>query len=69
MNIRYLAKNWIPNQHDITICNNEMNSLQSTVLTSSNKGLFLALDGDDDDSAFKQRLEDLVIGARTWIWA
>ena len=48
-----------------------MNSLQSTVLTSSNEGLFLALDGDDDcggddDAAFKQRLEDLVIGVRTW---
>ena len=53
-----------------------MNSLQSTVLTSSNEGLFLALDDDDggddcdgDDAAFKQRLEDLVIGERTWTWA
>ena len=50
-----------------------MNSLQSTVLTSSNEGLILALDDDDDcdgdDAAFKQRLEDLVIGERTWTWA
>ena len=49
-----------------------MNSLQSTVLTSSNEGLILALDDDDDDgddAAFKQRLEDLVIGVRTWTWA